>query len=183
MHIRKLDINCAKNESLEQAETIRYASFDPGDLVKIGILQGMMEQEKARYYVLEEEGKILGLSFCLIYDKVIYMLYLAIGEEYRGKGLGSRTIDLLKKEFEKRPILLDMESIREEGAKDMDERIRRRAFYERLGFIDTGYYLQDDGGMYDLFSTNGILYRDEFMDAMEKCDFMKYHPKIHKVTL
>lgn len=182
MHIRKLEINCPQDESLKQAEAIRYGSFEPGDMVDLETLGGLVKSGKANYFVLEEGDEVLGLSFCLTFDKVVYMLYLAIKEDVRGKGLGSKTIELLKKEFEKRPIMLDMESIREEGAEDMEERIRRRAFYERFGFIDTGYYLQDDEGMYDLFSTNGILYQEEFMDAMGLCDFLQYHPGIHKVT-
>lgn len=108
------------------------------------------------------------------------MLYLAIKEERRGQGLGTKAMELLKEKYEKYPLLLDMESVREEGIQDLKERVRRREFYKRLGFQDTGYYLKDDGGMYDLFSTNGILYETEFMDAMEKCDFVKYHPEIHK---
>ncbi len=78
--------------------------------------------------VKDDEKTVLGLLLTWRTNKFIYVEHLAILESARGKNIGT---DLLKylKEMAKTPIILEIDPPIDEIS------IRRKGFYEKLGFV------------------------------------------------
>lgn len=70
------------------------------------------------------------------FDDFIYIEHLAIDEDKRSGGYGTKTIEAIK-ELYKKPIILEAE------APETEQQIKRIRFYERLGFkVNSFYYEQ-----------------------------------------
>ena len=83
------------------------------------------------------DGEIpVGFTALWIFDAFVFIEHIAIDEDKRGGGYGSKTIELIKETF-KKPIILEAE------APETEQQIKRIRFYERLDFkINAFDYMQ-----------------------------------------
>ncbi len=69
----------------------------------------------------------VGFTALWVFRNYVYIEHIAIDEDKRGGGYGSKAIDLIKEKYNK-PIILEAE------APVTDQQIKRIKFYERLKF-------------------------------------------------
>ena len=83
------------------------------------------------------DGQFIGFTMLAHYEDIYYICYLAVKEEYRNQGYGSRMIMDIKYTHQDSTILVCFE---EDDPKYIDYELRRRRhlFYIRHGFIDNG---------------------------------------------
>ena len=74
----------------------------------------------------------------VVTDDLVYIYYLAVDPELRGRGYGGQILELLKQSHPGGPIALDIES-RKRNADNAKQREARRKFYLDNGFKPTGY--------------------------------------------
>lgn len=167
-----------KEEFWKEAEKILRDSFDEGDLVETERLQKLEREGYGDLLMILQSGSIAGMAYVCHYETVEYMLYLAVRKELRSRGIGRNVLTKLR-ENSFRPWMIDVESVMETEAEDYAVRVRRKDFYIRNGFCETHHILEDDGGFYEILTSDGKSFDKEFMDAMIKLDFVRYHPRIH----
>ena len=126
-----------ENSSATRTEQIRLiyeSAFPPDERMPFErILQRRDGGVMQLLSVEGEDGELLGfanISLCL---DVVALNYLAILPEKQGKGYGPAVIDLLRERYPDRSVIIDIEDDAVESD-NPEQRIRRRAFYERLGF-------------------------------------------------
>ncbi len=96
-------------------------------------------------------GEEVAGMYCVIRgDGMTFLFYLAVSGDRRDLGLGRRILEHIKEEYQS-PILLNIELV-PEGAPSTDVRVRRRSFYLRNGFSDTGMVLRDEQGAFNILS-------------------------------
>ena len=91
-------------------------------------------------YPDENPDDFAGYFLCIKNDKTVYISYFAILPEKRNLGIGTRALADLKEYYKGRQIVLYFESIFEE-CENIEQRKRRRAFYLRNGFYETGWFI------------------------------------------
>ena len=94
-----------------------------------------MPLEFAEYRDGEE---LLGLTIVYPRTRLSWFWYFAVPEERRGRGVGQRILSALLARYEGRSLVLDMEDPAQPGAPNPGQRRRRRDFYLRNGFRETG---------------------------------------------
>ena len=94
-----------------------------------------MPLEFAEYRDGEE---LLGLTIVYPRPRLSWFWYFAVPEEKRGHGVGQRILSALLARYEGRSAVLDMEDPAQPGAPNLAQRLRRRDFYLRNGFRETG---------------------------------------------
>ena len=94
-----------------------------------------MPLEFAEYRDGEE---LLGLTIVYPRTRLSWFWYFAVPEEKRGRGIGQRILSALLARYEGRSVVLDMEDPAQPDAPNTEQRLRRRAFYLRNGFRETG---------------------------------------------
>lgn len=94
-----------------------------------------------------------GLAFLLPDDKTCYLFYLAVEEEMRGLGVGSEILRQLKKMYEGKKIVLEMEVL-DPDAENYGQRLLRDKFYQKNGLCHTGVIIEQCGVPYELMSTD-----------------------------
>ncbi len=87
---------------------------------------------------IEDCGNFLGLAIVLIHGNIALLDYFAITPQMRGKNIGSNALDLLKKKYSEKILLIEIEDTDEESENHAD-RIRRKSFYLRNGMIEMPY--------------------------------------------
>lgn len=106
---------------------------------------GMNGMEMESYY---DEGAFVGFVNLVASDDAIYVYYLAVDAELRGKGYGTMIIDDLRRRYEGKTIALDIEA-NDPHADNPRQRAARRAFYLNNGFVSSGYGFKD-GGLFEV---------------------------------
>lgn len=81
--------------------------------------------------IFDEETDV-GFTALWDFPEFVFIEHIAIDEEVRAGGYGSKTIELVKEVY-KKPIILEAE------APETEQQIKRIRFYDRLGFKINSY--------------------------------------------
>jgi GNAT superfamily N-acetyltransferase len=81
---------------------------------------------------IEEGGSFVGLAITLVYGEVALLDYFAIAPHRRGCGIGAAALDLLKKKYSGRALLIEIEDP-DDDCDNPEIRRRRLSFYKRCG--------------------------------------------------
>lgn len=81
-----------------------------------------------------EEEKFIGFASYILYKDICYLFFLAVKDEYRNKGYGSKILEETKKLYSDYTILLCYEEV-DRKYEDYEMRLRRSFFYKKNGFV------------------------------------------------
>lgn len=95
-----------------------------------------------------------------------YGYFFAIDGNLRSKGYGSATLKKILEEYGKVQMILDFEALNENAANN-EQRIRRRAFYLRNGFHETGRYTLLKGEKFEVVCSAGELNENGLKEILE----------------
>lgn len=98
------------------------------------------------------DGSFYGFSYVVENDDLVFILYLAVNDEVRSRGYGSRILECVRDKAGERPIVLDIEPL-DPNAENYEQRKRRLAFYEKNGYFNTGLILREGKEKYSILST------------------------------
>ena len=159
-------------------ESLRKLSIDSPDIPLLKALNHQAFPDKERIPVEEmfgfdenidvlgiyEKGDFAGFFVIMRFRKCAYICYFAVCPERRSMGLGTKALELLRKYYKGFHVVVDFEAV-DENAPNNDQRIRRRNFYLRNGFKETGYFQFYMNTEFEIFCTQTKFDRDEF-DAL-----------------
>ena len=112
------------------------------------------------FAVLEHDA-FAGLAVLLTVGDITHIIYLAVCEECRGRGLGSEIIKAIRELFPGHRIIADLEEP-EPFADNEVQRARRVRFYIRNGFAPTQIRYRWEGEDYVIYTLGGDVTREEF---------------------
>ena len=82
-----------------------------------------------------DNNMFIGFANTITHKDICYLFFLAVKDEFRNKGYGSKIIQLLKELYKDKVLTLCYEEI-DDKYPDIKLRKRRRDFYYRNGFKD-----------------------------------------------
>ena len=126
-----------------------------------------------------EEDRFCGMTVTVGVEEYLFVLFFAVADHCRGRGYGSEILALLKRENPNRPIVLNVEPL-DEKAENAAQRVSRMRFYERNGFFDTGYNIDEVGGTFRVLS-NAPLNVDAYRGVFARLSYGFWKPYIRKV--
>ncbi|MFW9998805.1 MAG: GNAT family N-acetyltransferase [Candidatus Hodarchaeota archaeon] len=89
----KYNIRELTDKEISKSINVLYSSFgrDPPEDIKAEekIWKALIEWEIGKFLISEERGKIIGLGGVFIFEKVSSFGYMAVLQDYRGKGIGT----------------------------------------------------------------------------------------------
>ena len=85
-----------------------------------------------------------GFMVIRIYKDIVYLAYLAVRRDLRSRGTGSRALAALSGMYEGYQIVVEYEVPADEMS------IRRKGFYMRAGFHETGWYTFYDDAEFEI---------------------------------
>ena len=134
---------------------------------------------KAEFLQFTEDGKFLGLAYVIVRGSVAFLLYFAVEESRRNRGYGSAILETIRKKYAGKDIVLLIESLHEQ-CDNIDIRVRRKGFYLRNGFRDTGLIQTSCGGEadYDILHTEEQFSLESYRYLLSHYPFKSYLEEI-----
>lgn len=93
---------------------------------------------------------------------MILVEYLAVSNQIRSKGTGSKILGEICRQYDDKRILLLIEKI-DETANNLEQRIARKRFYLKNGFESSGVLMQGVSGDMEILCHGGSISEDEFI--------------------
>lgn len=134
--------NCATEAQFTNLERLYLEAFPkcerkPFSLMVQKSREGIMELLAME----EEDGTFLGLAITILYKDMVLLDYFAVSPIMRGQNIGSCALRLLQERYAGKRFVLEIENT-EENAPNLEERIRRKAFYFRNNMTLMPYYVE-----------------------------------------
>lgn len=111
------------------------------------------------------DGEFAGFVYNVYNDEAVYLFYLAVSEEKRGKGTGTQIVEAVKEKYNGRKIFLAREQL-DEKAENYGQRVKRREFYIRCGLTDMPCRIKEASMIYDVMGTGGTVTANDYDSLM-----------------
>lgn len=160
-----LDINNNKRYS-KKVEKLYNEAFPKEERIPIWLLKLLAKKNKAKFYSIYDKEKFVGLIYNIYYKDIVFIFYLAIDEELRGKGYGKKVLEYIKKEYSNLRIILSIEQI-EKNSNNYEQRTKRKKFYTKNGFEDANYTIEERNVKYEMLYYNENVSLQEFKELMK----------------
>ena len=135
-------------------------AFPISERKPFSIIKSMAKRGKTDLWYLEDEDGFAGLCATINGPDTVLIDYLAIAEKRRGQGVGTRVLSSLLEHYKDYGVLIEIEEI-DENADNNEERIRRRNFYLRAGFVPMNTHVKLFGVNMELLGVNCRLSFDD----------------------
>ena len=106
-------------------------------------------------------GELAGMLAVLTYRDITHILYFAVMPEMRDRGIGAAALAALRSRYPGQRIIADPERP-EPYRPNIEQRLRRLAFYERCGYYPTEVKYTWRGEDYVIVSNGGAITEKEF---------------------
>lgn len=136
MNFKKLDRHSADVSLLEK---LNNQAFPDNERIETDDIFSFSETNGTDVIGIYKDGEFSGFVITMKYAKCVYICYFAVCPEKRSQGIGGQALKMLKEYYLDCQIVVDFEAP-DENSSNNDQRIRRRNFYYRNGFFETGYY-------------------------------------------
>lgn len=151
-------------------------AFPPEEYLAPETLVDMAKSDQFDFWALTENDTFAGFLVVLTYEDMAYLFFLAIDGKMRGKGYGSRAIETLCSLYPDKQQVVDFEML-DEGAENNPQRIRRKAFYQRNGYRETGLFLSYLGVDYEVMCMGESFSEEAFRELMKTIQVEGFAPR------
>lgn len=144
-------------------------AFPVSERMPFWALTRLAKKDRAQFFVICDADKPVGMTYTVLYRDIVYILYLAIDNKYRGGGYGSMTLGAVKKKYFHKRIILCVEEL-DPNSNNYEQRLRRLKFYEKNGFSDLGYTITEASVTLEMlgFSASGkTVSKNEYSQLMQ----------------
>ena len=122
---------------------------------------------KASFYASVDNGEFVGFAYVIQSDKMVYVFFLAVEEDKRGMGYGSKILAKIKEMYPDKTVTLEIEDTAKKDADNYDERIKRLEFYKRNGFFQLDIRVVEAGVGFELLGTKPVALKKDFLTLMK----------------
>lgn len=160
----------------QQINSLAKEAFPPEEYLAPDKLVEMSEAENFDFLALTDEGDFVGFMVVQTHKNLAYLFFLAIDSSRRSKGYGSYAIEALKEAYPEKKQVVDFEML-DEKADNYEQRKKRRNFYLRNGYKETGLFLSYLGVDYEVFCIEDDFDVEEFKELMTTIQVEGFNPK------
>lgn len=164
------------NRFWEEVNALAKEAFPPEEYLAPSKLVEMANADNFDFLALTDNGSFVGFMVVQTYQNLAYLFFLAIDSTCRSKGYGSRAIETLKAEYPYKKQVVDFEML-DNQANNYKQREKRREFYLRNGYKETGLFLTYLGVAYEVFCMDEDFEPEEFKAMMKNIQVSGFNPK------
>lgn len=150
----------------KQVKRLYHEAFPKCERAPFFFLRLKAKEDTNAFYAVVDEDAFVGLVYTIRNEKMVYVFYLAIAEEQRGNGYGSKVLSLIKAQYPNHVVTLAIEDTADRTADNYAQRIKRLGFYERNGFTQLQIRVNEAGVVYELLGTESGVTQAEYLDLM-----------------
>ncbi len=158
-----------------KVDALAKEAFPPEEYLAPETLIDMTKRdENFLFSALFEGDRFVGFTAIKLYKDLYYLFFLAIEPPLRSHGYGGAALETIKARYPDKVGTVDFE-MPDEQAPNREQRLRRRGFYLRNGFRETGVFLRYFGVEYEAFATKPIS-KERFAEMMRSLPIPNFSP-------
>ncbi|WP_418607097.1 GNAT family N-acetyltransferase [Pseudoalteromonas sp. US3C1013] len=158
--LNKRDINYSKVIELF------FDAFPNVQRLPAWVVKYRMRNGKNGFDVIYDHNKWVGFLYTKEYKKIVCVKFFAISESLRSSGYGSKVMDSMNEKYSDKRIVLTIEEL-DEKKENYQQRVKRKAFYEKNGFSSTGFIIREPAERQEVLIRGGTISQEE-IEAMYK---------------
>lgn len=161
-----MDILNVNQKPWKEIKNIYFEAFPKSERKPFFILRRSVEKEKAQLLTAMENGILYGFIVVIPYRDMVMVDYLAVSSKIRSQGTGSKIMQEVCRFFSDKKIVLLIERL-DDNAENKEQRIARRKFYFKNGFISSDIYITGHSGNMEILNYGGMVSPQEYMDLQQ----------------
>lgn len=147
-------------------ERLNREAFPEEERIPVGDLVSMARQDGYELLAAYEEERFVGFVFLALAGASIYLFLLAVEPELRSRGYGGRIVQKILERYPAGQVVADIQRT-DEVCDNLQQRVKRRAFYLNQGFHPTGCRLVFHGLEFDILCSRPEFDRRSFQRVLE----------------
>lgn len=159
-------------------ENLIKSAFPPDEQEPMTLLTELAQDPMVNFWAYYDGEDYCGMCYVVESPRILFVLYLAVPDELRSKGYGAAILDDVRARFGGKDIVLHVEDP-DKNEQKREQRIRRIKFYERNGFSDTGWRIDNKDDCFFLISTAENFHIDMYMELMYLYSKGEYTPPVY----
>lgn len=160
----------------QEINALAKEAFPPEEYLAPQKLIEMAQAENFDFLALTDDEEFVGFLAVQTHKSLAYLFFLAIHPTQRSKGYGGKAIALLRELYPQHTQVVDFEML-DEIAENAEQRKKRREFYLRNGYRETGLFLSYLGVEYEVMCMSEAFCEDDFKALMQTILVDNFHPK------
>ncbi len=140
---------------------IYFEAFPPKERMPFPLMVAMSKLWNTRFWSFYDNNTLCGLVYLARSRKIVFVMFFAVEKSLRSKGYGSAILQEVQSRYPDKKIIISIEPC-DECAPDIELRKRRKAFYLRNGYRETGYFMKLNGVVQEIIISNGEFIKSEF---------------------
>ena len=166
-----------KSKEKQKIKEIYTSSFLKKDRMPFWLMLIMAKMRNTEFIAFHDKYTLCGFVYMTTIENLTFVMFLAVDENIRSKGYGSRILDKIQSMHTDNKIIISIERC-DEDAKDISQRIRRKKYYVNNGYVETGYLVELENKKQELLIKNGEFDEDEFCLFFKKYSNGTVKPKL-----
>ncbi len=114
----------------------------------------LCKMKKYHFKAYYDNNQFVGILFTIETKDTLFVNYIAVNDQIRSKGYGSKLLQTLFERYPKQSVTLFIETMEDKNANNYEQRVKRLAFYEKNGFVQTGIKAGFKKPFIDILSTD-----------------------------
>ena len=153
------------------------SSFPEDEQVPFNILSLKSKTNISDIYAVVD-NQFVGMLCTVYHQDIVFLWYLAVEEKLRNQGYGSQILNEVKLQFPNKRLILNIEEVDEL----VEETSKRKHFYLKNGFIESGFKTEEYGVVYEMLAYPVAITYPEYEAMMRKYSGDKVFEKIYKLV-
>lgn len=149
-----------------QVKDLFVSAFPREERPPFWMMMRRCRQGKAEFCAVTDGDKFVGLTYVIGDSKVKTLMFLAVSDDARGGGYGTRILQAVHSKYGDVKLFLNIEPL-DETSPNYEQRCRRKAFYERNGMSLLDYQVREAGVTYEMMTFGEYVTIDEYEDVMK----------------
>lgn len=163
--------------NLSKIKALYASSFPRDERYPFFLLRLLALRRCAAFLAFYDGPLFCGLAYLFRDGRTIFLLYLATEQALRSLGYGAKILGWMRETYPAYDVTLNIEP-EEPGAENGEQRGKRRKFYLKNGFLDTGYAIKEV--CYDVLSTSSAFSPEAYQRLLCRAFFGMVKPKLYQ---
>ena len=142
-------------------KSIYFDSFPKNERMPFPMMVAMSKLWNTDFLSFYDADKLCGFVYLAHNRKIVFVMFLAVDKTLRSKGYGSAILKEIQNKYPNKKIIISIEPC-DNNAPDIEIRTRRKDFYLRNGYKETGYMIKLAGVVQEIIICNGEFDKKQF---------------------
>ena len=156
----QLDIKKVKLSS-HNIKRIYFDAFPKNERMPFLLMVLMSKLWNTQFWGFYDGDTPCGFAYFAVNRKLLFLMFLAVDNSLRSKGYGSAILAEIRDKYPDKKLIVSIEPC-EDTAPDIEVRKRRKNFYRRSGYCESGYMMKLNGTVQEVLIANGRFRKNEF---------------------